>query len=107
VGFYFGSKAVADATQQPSSDPKTANAAVPAISKVDWDPSTRKLTVTGTGFGDHQGKGTVKTNSQDTVVSNWSDKQIEVTVANGIQGSVNIVVTNDSGKASTPFPKTI
>lgn len=106
TGFYFGSKAATEAAQQqsPSSGAETGVAEVPKISEVKWDPSTRKLMVIGEGFGKHKGKATVKIGDKEGTVTNsdWTEKQIEVTVPTGVQGDVNVIVTNENGKSSDP-----
>jgi hypothetical protein len=111
TGFYFGSKAATEAAQQQAqpSGSKTAGTGAPKISEVKWDASGRKLTVIGEGFGEHKGKATVKIGDKEGTVtnSNWTDKQIEVTVPAGVQGEVNVIVTNDNGKPSDPMPTRI
>jgi hypothetical protein len=106
TGFYFGSKAATEAAQQQAqpSRVKTAGNGVPNISGVKLDGSGKILTVSGEGFGERQGKGTVKIGGTVATVtnSNWTDKQIEVAVPDGVHGDVDVVVTNDNGKSSDP-----
>jgi len=110
TGFYFGTKAATEAAAQvPPSGGKTVSATVPKIERVQWNPTARKLTVIGDGFGEHKGKGTVRIGDKEGTVTNsdWTDKQIEVTVLAGVQGDVNVVVTNDNGESSDPKETTI
>lgn len=106
TGFYFGSKAATEAEQKrtPPAGAKAASAAVPKISEIKWDPGSRKLTVIGEAFGEHKGKATVKVGNREATVTNsdWTDEQIEVTVPAEVQGDVNVVVTNENGKSSSP-----
>ncbi len=112
TGFYFGSKAVAEATEATKSgNGKTGSTVVPTISSVDptSGAADTKLRVLGEGFGTKQGKGTVKFSGKgidkegSVAEGAWNDTQIEVTVPSGMNGKVNIVVTNDNGISSQPF----
>ena len=107
TGFYFGSKASAEATQQAQAGAAKAEAAAaPTITTVSQGTGadSTKLTVTGTGFGAAQGKGTVTIAGQPGGAPNWGDIQIVVTIpASTPTGDAAIVVTNDSGSASAPF----
>jgi len=103
TGFYFGSKATAEAAQKPPSDAVKAGSAVaPKILKFDPELSAAntQIKVIGEGFG--QGKGTVTVGGKPSAVGDWKDTQIEVTVPADVSGDVSIVVTNDKGKPSDP-----
>ncbi len=113
TGFYFGSKAATEATQATkTSAGKTEVGVVPKITDVLTDPTNnKKLKVIGEGFGEPQGKGTVKLRHMasgkevEMTVSTWKDKEINVDVtANLITGTqVDIIVTNGNEKSSEPF----
>jgi len=108
TGFYFGSKAVTEAAQQqtPVSGRKTGGSVAPKITDVKWaDESARKLIVSGEGFGAKGDKSSVKAGGKNATVTKWDLKQIEVTLPKDVSpGSVDIVVTNNSGDASPPWP---
>jgi hypothetical protein len=110
TGFYFGSKIATDAAQQQNTTgaAKTADAEVPKISKVDWDPNKRRLTVSGTGFGDYKGKAALKLGKTAVTVqpTDWTDTRIEVTLPTATNGD-GVVVTNDNGKSSETCLKRI
>src|SRR5271166_1843571 len=107
TGFYFGSKASAEATQQAQSGAAKAGAAgaltITGVAQGTGADSS-KLTVTGTGYRAAQGKGTVTIAGQPGGAPNWGDTQVVVTIpASTPAGDAAIVVTNDSGSASAPF----
>lgn len=101
--------APAAATVPSAGETKTTISAAPKILKVDQGSgaTSTKLTVTGKGFGDSQGKGTVKVGGKDALAPSWKDTQIEVTIPADVKGDISIVVTNDSGTPSDPQPFTI
>lgn len=115
TGFYFGSKAAT--TANTPADSGGGKFGAPKISRVDpISPSKNaKLKVIGEGFGAQQGKGTLKFRDDKgkekeikVADGSWNDTQIEVTVPDDEPtGTVNIIVTNDNGKASEPFSFTI
>ncbi|MGO9085916.1 MAG: hypothetical protein ACLQBK_11870 [Candidatus Sulfotelmatobacter sp.] len=106
TGFYFGSKTATDAArQQTAADAaKTVDAEVPMISNVNWDLTTKQLKVIGAGFGEPKGKAALKIKKVDVPVqkSDWTDKEIKVTVSAIVKGD-DVVVTNDNGKSSDPW----
>lgn len=111
TGFYFGSKAVAEATQQQlsSGGTNTPSSPKPTISSLQLGQNTGKLTVTGQGFGVKRGPAAVTIgNSAATVAdTDWNDTQIVAAIPSGVQGSVNVIVTNESGVTSDPKQVTI
>ncbi|HUJ16662.1 MAG TPA: IPT/TIG domain-containing protein [Nitrospirota bacterium] len=118
TGFYFGSKAATEAASATKSgDGKTGGSVVPTvptISQVDPTEGAKagdKVTVTGKGFGKQQGKGIVKFDEQKGAVDkkeDWTDTSIKVAVPSGMSPTqVKIVVTNDDGKPSEPYPYNI
>jgi hypothetical protein len=101
IGFYFGSKTT---PQPPTSG---ASSSAPKITNVvpSSGPANTKLTVTGNGFGVQQWKGSVKFGGVGGTVTTWNDGQIEVAVPAVVSaGQANIVVTNDNGSSSAPWP---
>jgi len=116
TGFYFGSKAAtegaaaATTSQPPPTTGQATVAGVPAISNVN-PPSGAPgaaVSVTGEGFGDSQGKGSVMFGDTNANVTNWSDKKIAATIPSDAQaGTVNVVVRNDNGNSSQPCPYTV
>jgi hypothetical protein len=100
VGFYFGSKAPQPPTGGGSSGAPKITSVAPSSG-----PANTMLTVTGNGFGVQQGKGTVKFGGVGGAVTTWNDSQIQVTVpTSATTGTVAIVVTNDNGSSSAPWP---
>lgn len=110
-GFYFGSKAVADATQQqPSSGgTNTASSAKPTISSLQWDPAAKKLAVIGQGFGVKGAQSAVMIGNTAATVADtdWIDTQIVAALPSAVPGSANVTVTNGAGVSSDPKQVTI
>lgn len=74
------------------------------------------VVITGDGFGATQGSGTVElwsdpqgTTQVAQTIDSWSDTSIQIDVVQGAlsQGTVYVVVTNDSSEENAPFPITL
>ncbi|MBZ5613253.1 MAG: IPT/TIG domain-containing protein [Acidobacteriia bacterium] len=107
TGFYFGSKAATEAaTQAPLGAGKAGGSVAPKITDVKWaDESARKLIVSGEGFGAKGDKSSVTAGGKNAPDTKWDLKQIAVTLPADVSpGSVDIIVTNNNGDASPPWP---
>jgi hypothetical protein len=111
TGFYFGSKAASEGAQQKAPDDGGAKpgTATPTVTSAQWAAANRQLTINGTGFGAQQGHGSVTIGNAAGVIAagGWADGRIVATVPAAVQGNVNVIVTNDGGVASAPFPTNI
>jgi hypothetical protein len=62
-----------------------------------------QITITGSGFGNAQGSGTVILGSDHGMVTSWSDTQVVATVATGSVSGVAQIVQKGAGSNSVPF----
>jgi len=117
TGFYFGSKASTEAAAKATTPADSGEKACSVISaKLSVNPTSgpsgSPVKVSGKGFGNKQGNGTVKFNDHEGGIAqenDWTDTLINVIVPTGLTTGqdVKIVVTNDNGKIFDPISFTI
>ena len=115
TGFYFGSKATAEANSsnkpKEPSFPNKVNSVKPKIQLLEPKEisANSKLVIDGEWFGDKQGKGNVKLNDQEVKIDNWTNTLIIITVPMGFtpEQVINVTVKNDNGTESDPKQITI
>jgi hypothetical protein len=78
------------------------NASIASVSPTNGLPGTQ-VTVTGSGFGQSQGNGTVVLGNSPGVVSSWSDGQIVATVAAGSASGEAQVLQSGVWSNAVPF----
>jgi hypothetical protein len=109
TGFYFGSKAAtATGGTPPAGAGKQVSPVTPKIDQVvqGTGADSRRLTITGEGFGAPSDPGTITVDGQPGLaiaVGKWDDKKIEATLNGTVQAvKVKIVVKKKDGTASDP-----
>jgi len=104
TGFYFGSKATAEA-QSKRERANTKNPA-PVIMAITPNPAAAgsTVTLTGHGFGNESGTVMFGQGAAGVVINNgWKDTEIKVTVPSGLTGTVPVVVKTKTGSSSDPY----